>query len=168
MVDLNAWLSKQPRWLQEAGRLLHEQGQISDQDHVALVDLCKLEAQGDPGAGGLCREDRPPAVAEGLAARCRSLRLSSIENVVGINALAPGNVLGFGGQPLSVVYGGNGAGKSGYMRILKHVCDARARGELLPDVFAQQRKRGAAPSHSRWTESQESSTGPRAMDLSRI
>ena len=137
MVELNAWLSRQPRWLQEAARLLHEQGQISDRDHVALVDLCKLEAEGDPGVGGLCREDRPPAVAEGLAARCRSLRLNSIENVVGINALAPGNVLDFGEQSLSVVYGGNGAGKSGYMRILKHVCDARARGELLPDVFAE-------------------------------
>ena len=137
MVDLNPWLSKQPRWLQDAACLLHEQGQISDQDHVALVDLCKLEAEGDPGAGGLCRENRPRTLAEGTAARCRLLRLSSIENVVGINALAPGNVLDLGGQPLSVVYGGNGAGKSGYMRILKHVCDARARGELLPNVFAQ-------------------------------
>lgn len=137
MAGLEDWLRSQPRWLQEAARLLHEQGQISDQDHVALVDLCKLEAQRDPDADGLCREDPPPVLADGLAARCRSLRLSSIENVVGINALAPDNVLSFGGQPLSVVYGGNGAGKSGYMRILKHVCDARARGELLPDVFAQ-------------------------------
>ncbi len=137
MRGLGNWLRSQPRWLQHAAHLLHEQGKLSDQDHAALADRCKREAQGDPDSHGPYRELRPAALVEGLAERRRSLRLNSIEDVVGINALAPANVLNFGEQPLSVVYGGNGAGKSGYMRILKHVCNARARGELLPNVFAQ-------------------------------
>ena len=137
MRGLEDWLRSQPRWLQHAAHLLHEQGKLSDQDHAALADRCKREAHGDPDAHGPYRERRSAALVEGLAERRPSLRLNSIEDVVGINALAPDNVLDFGEQPLSVVYGGNGAGKSGYMRILKHVCDARARGELLPDVFAQ-------------------------------
>lgn len=83
-----------------------------------------------PCRGVSGREGRATVAAE------EPLRLISIENVVGINALVPGNRLDFGGHSLSVVYGGNGAGKSGYMRILKHVCDASSRGELLPDVFA--------------------------------
>ncbi|MBK8482297.1 MAG: hypothetical protein IPL40_14210 [Proteobacteria bacterium] len=36
---------------------------------------------------------------------------------------------------MAVVYGGNGSGKSGYVRILKHVCGARSPGTLHPNVF---------------------------------
>lgn len=132
MVDLNAWLSKQPRWLQEAARRLHATDELSDRDHEELVELCKREAKGTL--------EPPPEEQEALVSSTRSsssgsLQLRSVENVVGINALASDNRLAFGSDPLSIVYGRNGAGKSGYMRLLKHVCDAGARRELLPDVF---------------------------------
>ena len=54
----------------------------------------------------------------------------------GINALAPRNPLDFGPGKMAVVYGGNGSGKSGYVRILKHLCGARTPGALHPNVFA--------------------------------
>jgi len=38
-------------------------------------------------------------------------------------------------QPLCIVYGLNGSGKSGYVRLLKHICGSRKPGELLNNVF---------------------------------
>jgi hypothetical protein len=44
--------------------------------------------------------------------------------------------LTFAQSGLTVVYGDNGAGKSGYARLLKHACRARGEtGKVLPDVF---------------------------------
>jgi energy-coupling factor transporter ATP-binding protein EcfA2 len=44
--------------------------------------------------------------------------------------------LDFGEQPLTVVYGQNGSGKSGYIRVLKHGSGQRNPGPLLPNVFS--------------------------------
>jgi energy-coupling factor transporter ATP-binding protein EcfA2 len=64
------------------------------------------------------------------------LRLCSIEEPNGINALAPRKPLDLGPDNLVVIYGGNGSGKSSYVRLLKHVCGARNSGKLHPNVFS--------------------------------
>ena len=56
-----------------------------------------------------------------------------------MNALAEDQTLSFGPN-LTVVYGDNAAGKSGYIRILKSACRARGREEILGNVVS-----GAAP-----------------------
>ncbi len=55
-----------------------------------------------------------------------------------MNALAPGERLSFGKSGLTVIYGDNGAGKSGYARVLKQLCRARSpKGEgILPNIYA--------------------------------
>nr|VFJ65749.1 MAG: hypothetical protein BECKDK2373C_GA0170839_11357 [Candidatus Kentron sp. DK] len=63
------------------------------------------------------------------------MRLSSIRDVEGVNALAPKRPLEFGKGNFTVVYGLNGSGKSGYVRLLKHACGAREAGTLHPDVY---------------------------------
>ena len=42
--------------------------------------------------------------------------------------------MNFGTANLSVVYGLNGSGKSGYVRILKHICGAKSCSNILPNV----------------------------------
>lgn len=54
------------------------------------------------------------------------IRLKSIKNVVGVNALSPNQQLDIGLQ-LTVIYGPNGSGKSGYARILKASCFTRSK-----------------------------------------
>jgi len=49
--------------------------------------------------------------------------------------LAPKKPLEFGKGNLTVIYGSNGSGKSGYVRLLKHVCGARETGTLYCNVF---------------------------------
>lgn len=44
---------------------------------------------------------------------------------MGVNKLAPTKPLNFGDSNIAVVYGDNGSGKSGYVRLLKHICGVR-------------------------------------------
>lgn len=52
-----------------------------------------------------------------------------------MNALAPKKPLDFGRSNITIVYGNNGSGKSGYVRLLKHICGAREAGTLHPNVY---------------------------------
>lgn len=59
------------------------------------------------------------------AAQSSPKKLKAIQNVCGVNALADKQVLDFG-ESLTVIYGPNGTGKSGYARLLKSACFTRS------------------------------------------
>ena len=63
------------------------------------------------------------------------MSLTSIFHHRGVNALAEGQTLTFAPN-LTVVYGDNAAGKTGYIRILKSACRARRREEILGNVVS--------------------------------
>jgi hypothetical protein len=72
----------------------------------------------------------------------RLVQITAIKDLVSVNALAEGQRLAIHPMGLTIVYGENGTGKSGYSRILKKACRARDQREpLLPDA----RKPGKAP-----------------------
>src|SRR5690606_7526643 len=56
-------------------------------------------------------------------------------NLKGVNALADDQELAFAHDGLTVIYGNNGSGKSGYARLLKGMVSARHSSPVLPDVF---------------------------------
>lgn len=60
-------------------------------------------------------------------------------NVHGVNALATNQFLDFIPKGLNVVYGNNGAGKSGYIRLIKKITSSRHTEEILSNVFANNR-----------------------------
>src|SRR5262249_5923857 len=62
------------------------------------------------------------------------IRLTRIDSLQAINALPPTAALTFS-PGLTVVYGCNGAGKSGFARILSNVCFSRARHPIRPNVY---------------------------------
>lgn len=61
------------------------------------------------------------------------VRLRQIFAVQNVNALPPNQELAFGPQ-LTLVYGDNGAGKTGYARILGGAATGRGKREVLPNV----------------------------------
>jgi len=130
--DLGTWFNERPDWLQEAAGLLLTKGRLVDEDVDTLLDKCLREVDSEDTT------TVPGFPADAFHAPSASLlRLCSIGNVKGINALAPRSPLDFGtDDDMAVVYGGNGSGKSGYVRMLKHVCGARNPGALHPNVFA--------------------------------
>ena len=128
--DLNTWFEARPRWLQRAASLLLTKGRLADEDVDALLDECMREVDTADATAAT------PFPADAFHAQNTSpLRLCTIGSVNGINALAPRSPLDFGPGNMAVVYGGNGSGKSGYVRILKHLCGARNPGALHPNVF---------------------------------
>lgn len=136
MTELSAWFKNRPVWVQDAAQRLIQQGDITPDDLNELVELCKHEAAGNLGlSDGTSPEPIPEDAFKSVHGQ-GLLRLKAIKDVIGINALAPRKPLEFGSQSLTIIYGVNGTGKSGYMRLLKHVCGARAPGMLLGNVFA--------------------------------
>jgi energy-coupling factor transporter ATP-binding protein EcfA2 len=66
----------------------------------------------------------------------RDVSLLSIAEVSNVNAISSPKPLKFAPTGLTVVYGGNGSGKSGYAKILQTACFCRHRPDILPNVFA--------------------------------
>lgn len=63
-----------------------------------------------------------------------SLRLIRIGDTSRINRLVDGQEMVFNDR-ITVVYGENASGKTGYARVLKRVAGARSAGRVLPDVY---------------------------------
>jgi hypothetical protein len=61
--------------------------------------------------------------------------IARVGNLKAVNALPDGAELTFC-PGLTIVYGGNGAGKSGFGRIFANACFSRAKDPILPDVSA--------------------------------
>ncbi len=130
MQGLKEWFSQRPIWQQNAVRMLLESGSLTNQDIDSLVEMCLKESCDLLKAEGYVFPD----IAFGTD-KVGTLHLRLIGNVQGINKLSPKNPLSFGESNLSVVYGLNASGKSGYVRILKHLCGAKEHGQPLPNVF---------------------------------
>ena len=130
--EINKFLSERPSWLQSAAAQLLKSGDLKafDVDEHAL--LCHKEANGE------VLNINKISYSPGDRRDSDEIRLASISNIEGVNRLNPRNSLGFDKQSnISIIYGNNGSGKSGYVRLLKHICGARdyTRGQLLQDVF---------------------------------
>jgi energy-coupling factor transporter ATP-binding protein EcfA2 len=127
------WLGSRQAWLQEAAARLLTTGELSQTDIDDLVELLKTEA-GQKVTPARSFPGFTPGSAES-AVTSEELRLVSIGDVRGIENLAPRTPLSFGNGHLMVVYGRNGSGKSGYVRILKKACGKPHTSALKPNVF---------------------------------
>jgi len=126
-ADLLAWAAPRPAWQRDALRRLVQNETLGSEDIDDLLKLCL-----DPT---LPHEPMSDAHVSSQAAVGEPITLLRIENPTGINALASDQKLEFAMDGLSIVYGDNGSGKSGYVRVLKHACRTRDRGtKILRDV----------------------------------
>lgn len=129
-ASLTKWFSKRPQWLQIAATRLLKQSELTDKDVSELATLCRQEV--DRKLPKRTCSFPASVFSKGTAG---TLRLCSISDVEGVNALAPKKPLEFGKGNITIVYGNNGSGKSGYVRLLKHVCGARETGPLHRNVY---------------------------------
>lgn len=129
LADILIWSADLPGWQRDALRLLCGQTKLEPADITALVAVCK----GDNPAVPLDTSHiRDPAASHAVVS------LGALHGLANVNALAPGERLSFGKTGLTVIYGDNGAGKSGYARVLKQLCRARSpKGDaILPNIYA--------------------------------
>jgi energy-coupling factor transporter ATP-binding protein EcfA2 len=136
------WSSDRPAWQRDALRRIIAKGKLDSEDISQLVELCKIgrgAEAGDLKAIPLERAHLPANPGEGDA-----VTLISVDDVSGTNNLAPAQTLTFEPKGLTIIYGDNGAGKSGYARILKRACRARHAGKIEANVYDDQAPRIAS------------------------
>ena len=138
--DLLDWSASLPRWQQELLRRLLHQETLSpdDLDELSTAAVAETEQQASQYAP-LSVSDFPS-----IAAREEPNTLVAIQNLRNVNVLREDQILTFGPQ-LTVVYGDNASGKSGYGRVLKKVYRARVIDEILGDVRAEAAPAAAKP-----------------------
>ncbi|MGZ9189905.1 MAG: restriction endonuclease subunit S, partial [Nitrospira sp.] len=132
LQEILEWSQGRPMWQRDALRRLVLNGELSDEDICSLTEICK-------SAHGLAeQQETDPLAKEHMpdrAAGAVPVSLVSIFHHRGVNALAEDQTLNFA-PGLTVVYGDNGAGKTGYIRILKSACRARGQEHILGNVVS--------------------------------
>ena len=138
LSHLEGWFALRPTWLQDAARRIIQNGALDANDLDESVRLCKQEVGiVDPDAPEIYPQEIPEGSLK-VNGNATTLCLEAISDVRGINALSPRNPLKLSEGPLTIIYGGTGSGKSGYVRLMKHACGARKQGQLYGNVFDQQ------------------------------
>ncbi|QDT13415.1 AAA family ATPase [Stieleria marina] len=130
LTEILVWSESLPAWQRDALRRLVVKGELTVEDLDELASICKASF----GLAEKCSSE--PLAVKYLPERGASmepLRLKSLTHHDGVNALAKEQTLNFGSS-ITVVYGGNAAGKSGYTRILKKACRARGAEAILGNV----------------------------------
>jgi len=129
LADILKWSVDLPAWQRDALGRLYSQTKLDAADINALVEICKGDATAVPLTASHIRD---PAASHAVVS------LGALHSLSHVNALAPGERLSFGKTGLTVIYGDNGAGKSGYARVLKQLCRARSpKGDaILPNIYA--------------------------------
>ncbi len=165
--DILTWSKTIPVWQRDAlRRLLNDS--LSQTDYDELVDLCLVEngiesQLPSPLSSIPLSEDHLP-VRDVITG---PVTLTSIHHATNVNKLDPSSMLQFNPAGLTVIYGMNGSGKSGYSRILKQVCRSRHSDvRVYPNVYDAATatvpsaiidyQNGALPSSCSWCHGQPS------------
>ena len=144
LQEILNWAQRLPAWQSDAvARLLAKQT-LAAEDLDDLFALLKL-SHGIPDPKGRTPK---PLTADQIPAPVKvstHVELHAMKNMRHVNAIAENQRLPFGTSGLTVIYGDNGSGKSGYSRVLKRACRARDQMEAIhPNANLPTGKAGVA------------------------
>ncbi|NLE23893.1 MAG: AAA family ATPase [Clostridiaceae bacterium] len=134
--EIIEWSSGRPIWQRDALRRIVCGEQI---DETAIDEIFKIalreclfdEISDNTTAIPLEKSNFLPNSVDS-----HNVILNSISEVKNINALAGISPIEFSPSGLTLIYGGNGSGKSSYVRILKKICSCRdIPHKILPNVY---------------------------------
>ena len=134
MSKLTDWCTEQQPWAIDAMQRAASSSSMTTDDVNAIVNRIAL-------AHGLNVEGIHPCQIFDdkkvltLVSSPDDVILQSIGPVQGLDRLVSGQILKFAIDGVTVIFGENGSGKSGYTRALRQLCSARKAPELQSDVF---------------------------------
>jgi energy-coupling factor transporter ATP-binding protein EcfA2 len=133
--SLEHWLNGRSDWIRRAAsELIATARHPTDGEVASLSDHCCAEA-------AVLLSVSHPLLAPGAIAMAPSageLRIKRVTSIRGVNALGPKAELQLDQGQITVIYGSNGSGKTGYARLLKEMCGARVREKIQPNVFSSE------------------------------
>ena len=128
-ANLVDWASDRPDWQKAALDRFCKNAEYSKDEIMGIAD--QLVAGTFPTTPNITVDDVPGGSSTG-----DKVLLTSLGQVAGVNALVNLQTLTFAETGLTVIYGHNASGKSGYARLLREAVTARVKGDLLGDVFS--------------------------------
>ena len=137
--DIIEWALTRPGWQQDVLVALAEGEQYGPDKISGLVDSIV--------AGVHDARTQEAKRIQVKSAAVEEVKLAALADLQGVNALVPGQRLEFGASGLTVIYGDNCSGKSGYARLIKSLVSARHRADILPNVFAKSAQTPAGVLH---------------------
>lgn len=129
-----AWLKGYDFWFQYAGNQLLEGENVSEALAETTYQLFK-EDYALKAAEGERAEIAFNEIAANTDVIVGNLQLQLIKEIENVNALATGQSIPINPN-LTIIYGGNGTGKSGYVRLLNNAFSSRGDKQILPNVFS--------------------------------
>ena len=115
--DILEWSGDKSPWLRDALRRLASGGELANEDIDELGAICFGNAG---GVLPLADEHIAPSHMVG-----KPVAITGLHDLVEVNALANNQGLSLSATGMTIVYGDNGSGKSGYVRVLKNACRSR-------------------------------------------
>lgn len=128
---LVAWANQQDQWVRDVvAEVIAVRRGLSDGRIAEILDALLREK-------GLA-EGAPPALVEliepdAAESQYQALTLTTLSDVKNVNALATGQTIEFNAG-MTVLFGENAAGKSGYVRIFKSAASVRGVEKVLPNI----------------------------------
>ena len=135
-ISLVNWVNQHPEWLRSlVDAILHSPDQLSDADITRAYNL--FIHQKEPAT-----PNDPPHPAIALRTDDITLDmpivLERLAQVKGVNALTSNSEITFN-PGLTLLFGENGTGKTGYSRIIKHIAQSRSDDDILSDINQTER-----------------------------
>ena len=135
--DVISWATTLPHWQGDAVRRLLIAGEnpLTPEDYADILALAKANLKLAPTPSTVKPILPAAGTFSGGPTTPVAVKLISLDDLQNVNIIKDKQTQPFAETGVTVVYGGNGAGKSGYVRLLKLACQARNKERILPNVF---------------------------------
>ena len=125
------WANQQGDWIRTiVGEVVASRGPLTNERVTEIYQQFLIEKE--LASGDVVRVP-PLALASGAVDGADVLALVQMDSVENVNALTTGQKIQFN-PALTVIFGRNGSGKSGYVRVLKRAARVRSAEVVLPNV----------------------------------
>lgn len=134
--SLESWLSNKPYWEQYVWKINLEKDLLTNDDinqcyqylleHLGLIDPLSEKKS------AISFKNEVMLIPEEISVT-EKIQINEIKNFTDVNALSKDCSIKVGPK-LTLVYGGNGSGKSGVGRLLGNACFSRGEREILPNI----------------------------------
>lgn len=125
------WAASRPYWEKYIWKKCLENGQVTDDEMEEAYKYFKMKYE------LVAEEDLPELSLDGLLppedTEMDTICLKEVKNLENVNAIPNDQSLQFGKQ-LTLVWGRNGSGKSGYGRVMANACFSRGKRIIHPNL----------------------------------
>lgn len=155
-TSLAEWANDSDEWARAIVREVLSTGKALGDE--ALSSIYELYCQ-EKGLDKRTRDSEPAIEVElGVVQREAALSLKKLYNLQGVNALRSGVAIEFH-EGLTILFGENGTGKTGYARVFKALANSRSADAILPNIHEEvtaspsadlDYELGGVPGHLSW------------------